>query len=88
MDAPYPWSIHNYRYAGRFPLNSAIGEQTAASSALATTAVRKEALSRAGDFAPFLREAAATLPHIVEIFTEKGSLKAIEAALEAQADDV
>jgi glutamate-ammonia-ligase adenylyltransferase len=45
-------------------------------------------LRRAGKFAPFLREAAATLPQIVEIFLEKGSLEAIGAALAAQANDV
>ena len=51
-------------------------------------AARKDALRRAGEFAPFLREAATSLPRIVDIFVENGSQEAIRAALEVRADNV
>ena len=51
-------------------------------------AVREEALGRAREFSPFLREAAASLPGLVDQFLEKGSTAAIDAALAASAPTV
>ena len=50
--------------------------------------VREEALGRAREFSPFLREAAASLPGLVDQFLEKGSTAAIDAALAASAPTV
>lgn len=52
------------------------------------TAVREEALRRAREFSPFLREAAASLSGLVDQFLEKGSTAAIDAALVASAPTV
>jgi len=65
-----------------------VGEQTAASTAPASTAARKNAVQRAREFSPFLREAAEALSQVAEIFVETGSADAVRVALEEQADDV
>lgn len=52
------------------------------------SAVREEALKRAREFSPFLREAVVSLPEIVDQFIEKGSNVAVEAALTASAPTV
>ncbi len=52
------------------------------------TAVREEALRRAREFSPFLREAAASLPELVDQFLDKGSAAAVDAALAASAPTV
>ena len=49
---------------------------------------RQDSVRRAREFSPFLRDAAAALPHIVALFLEKGSAEAVEAALEASSDEV
>jgi glutamate-ammonia-ligase adenylyltransferase len=49
---------------------------------------RQDSVRRAREFSPFLRDAAAALPHIVETFIEKGGEEAIAAALEASSDEV
>ncbi|MEO7786775.1 MAG: bifunctional [glutamate--ammonia ligase]-adenylyl-L-tyrosine phosphorylase/[glutamate--ammonia-ligase] adenylyltransferase [Sphingomicrobium sp.] len=49
---------------------------------LATTA-RAEALARATQFAPFLRDSARVLPDLVQTFVDEGSEAAVAAALES-----
>ncbi|MCH8616225.1 bifunctional [glutamine synthetase] adenylyltransferase/[glutamine synthetase]-adenylyl-L-tyrosine phosphorylase [Sphingomonas sp. SM33] len=88
IDAPCPWSVDNYRLAGRFPLKSAIGQETAATSRPAAGATRQAALDRAREFSPFLREAAAALPQLADLFVEQGSVSAIEAAVAVRGDTV
>ena len=49
---------------------------------------RQDALDRARRHSPFLREAAAALPDLVETFVRQGSQAAVEEALGAHADSV
>ena len=49
---------------------------------------RQDALDRARHHSPFLREAAAALPDLVETFVQQGSQTAVEEALAAQSDSV
>ncbi len=49
---------------------------------------RKDALRRAREYSPFLREAASALPSIAEVFEIYGAAAAIEAALGVRPDDV
>lgn len=49
---------------------------------------RENAFRRAREHSPFLREAAAALPHLVELFLERGSSEAIAEALVATGDTV
>ncbi len=51
-------------------------------------AARTEAVSRALNFSPFLRDAAAALPDLIDTFEQQGSQAAIKAALAASADTV
>jgi len=88
IDAPCPLSVDNYRLAGRFPLKSAIGQETAATARPAAGATRQAALDRAREFSPFLREAAAALPQLADLFVEQGSVSAIEAAVAVRGDTV
>lgn len=60
----------------------------ASGSAPNGTAVREEALNRAREFSPFLREAAASLPELVDQFIQQGSAAALDAALAATAPTV
>jgi [glutamine synthetase] adenylyltransferase / [glutamine synthetase]-adenylyl-L-tyrosine phosphorylase len=62
--------------------------RTATRLASVDRATREDALRRAIEFAPFLRETAAVLPELVATFIEQGSAAAVGQALEANADSV
>ena len=62
--------------------------RTAASSASVDRAGREDALRRAREFSPFLRETAAALPELVAAFLEDGSAEAVVQALAASAETV
>jgi hypothetical protein len=62
--------------------------RTAASSASVDPAAREDALRRAREFSPFLRDTAAALPEIASAFLEHGSADAVSRALAANADTV
>jgi glutamate-ammonia-ligase adenylyltransferase len=62
--------------------------RTAASSASVDRAAREDALRRAREFSPFLRDAAAALPEIASAFLDRGCADAVNRALGANADTV
>src|SRR4051794_5326327 len=49
---------------------------------------RQDALRRASEFSPFLREALLAWPEIAETFAESGAKAAVEAALATEAEDL
>ena len=48
---------------------------------------RSDALRRAEQFSPFLREAVRALPDIADVFEQSGAEAAVKLALSATADD-
>lgn len=62
--------------------------QTALTPALSGKAAREDALRRAREFSPFLRETSAASAELAQLFVGKGSEAAVEAALAATGDTV
>src|SRR5688572_1556417 len=62
--------------------------RTAASSASVGRVGRENALRRACEFSPFLREAAASRPEIASAFVDHGSGEAVTRALETNSETV
>ena len=69
-------------------MESATGQRTVAVTAQTAIASRKDALGRARDWSPFLRDAASLFPSIAGIFEREGARAAIEAALDQRAEGV
>jgi len=62
--------------------------QTALTRPSADKAVRQDALRRAHQYSPFLRDTSAAFPELARLFVEKGSEAAVEAALAATGETV